>query len=102
MKITKKQLKQIIKEELGRVIAEDAFDDYWDSVDNRYHLTRDGAEKENYREKYNKGWRFVSDEANHAWLPPGEVPRYSDSDEPYGGDVDRRDAAYIRKRYGDW
>tara|TARA_R110002110_G_scaffold261501_1_gene477356 strand:+ start:2115 stop:2453 length:339 start_codon:yes stop_codon:yes gene_type:complete len=106
MKITKKQLKQIIKEELSRAINEDDFNAYWDSVDNRYDgvlTTRFGAEKEAYRDKYNQGWRFVSNDLGaHGWYSAmdrqaygfeEEDPHY-DPDEPQRRDVGDRGDIY--------
>ena len=111
MKITKRKLKRIIREEMNRVLNESDFDSYWEHVDKQYDLSIQGAEKEDYRHMYETGWRFLSDRRNHAWVSPEELPweyedpytppvEYDDPDEPYGGDVEARIAANRRKQFG--
>lgn len=94
MQITKEKLKKIISEEFRRltVLHESSrfepvtadprsFDQYWLAVDRAYNLSMNGAEKEDWRDAYNAGWRFVNDRQNHSWLSPQELPW--DYEDPY-------------------
>lgn len=94
MQITKEKLKKIISEEFRRLTAlhessrfepvtadPRSFDQYWLAVDRAYNLSMNGAEKEDWRDAYNAGWRFVNDRQNHSWLSPQELPW--DYEDPY-------------------
>ena len=48
VKITKRQLRRIIREEKQRLLREDAFDDYWKLAAKRHRLG--GTPKEDYRD----------------------------------------------------